>query len=262
MLALENTMNKIKINNKILNKVGKAIKDFDLIQDKDRILVALSGGKDSWTMLHILAQLREKAPIDFKLTAVTVDPGFEGFRTDLIEKYLKENNFEYVLRDTNMIDILKGNLNPGSSFCSFCARLRRGVLYTFARENGFNKIALGHHCDDTIETLLLNQFYSGQIKAMPPKLYADDGKNIVIRPMIYVKESEIKTYTSFSNFPIICCKCPVCSDSGMKRKQIKKLLSEMEAEHEGIKSNILNSLTNVAPSHLLDTDLFPALIKK
>lgn len=154
-----------------------------------------------------------------------------------------------------MVEILRKKLNPGSSFCSFCARLRRGVLYNLAPELGCNKIALAHHCDDTIETLLLNQFFSGQLKAMPPKLFSNDGRNIVIRPMLYIKEKDIAAYAKKYKFPIICCKCPIRSSPDNKRKYIKKLLTKLETKNPHLKSNLLNSLSNVTPSHLMDKNL-------
>jgi len=243
------------LEDKLLSKVGKAIEDYSLIEEGDNILVALSGGKDSWTLLHLLELLRKRAPIKFSLKVATVHPGFEGFETDLLEAYLRSRGFEYIIKRTRMLEVIREKLNPDSSFCSFCARLRRGILYNLAPELGCNKIALAHNCDDTIETLLLNQFYSGQLKAMPPKLFSDVGRNIVIRPMIYLKEADIAKYADAKKFPIIYCKCPVYNDQNMKRKQIKKLLAELEIKNPGTKSNILTALSNVVPSHLMDTDL-------
>jgi len=230
---------------------GRAIGDFGLIENRDRILVALSGGKDSFTLLHILESLRRRAPVAFSLIAVTVHPGFPGFQTTLIEEYLKARDFEYRVVHAPIHKLMLEKLTPDDTPCALCARLKRGVLYTQARELGCTKIALGHHRDDFIETLLLNQFYNGKIKAMSPFLRADDGRNVVIRPLVYVPEDDIIQYASLSGFPITCCACPACGDQDLKRAKIKNLLAGLEQERPGIKASLLAALAAVDHRHLL-----------
>jgi len=230
---------------------GRAIGDFGLIQDHDRILVALSGGKDSWTLLHMLDNLRQRAPISFSLIAITVHPGFPGFDTGLMEDYLGAHDFEYQVVPAPIHRLLLDKLGPDDTACAFCARIRRGVLYTRARELGCTKIALGHHREDFIETLLLNQFYNGKIKAMSPLLNADDGWNVVIRPLVYVPEADIIRYAAQAGFPIACCACPACGDPDMKRGKIKNILADLEREQPGIKASLLAALADVEHRHLL-----------
>lgn len=231
--------------------VGKAIGDFGLINHGDRVMIALSGGKDSWTLLHTLSLLRDRAPVDYSLVAVTVHPGFPGFRTDAIESYLTERGFEYHVIPARIHEAMLSLLRPGDNPCSLCARLRRGVLYTEAQKLGCTKIALGHHRDDFIETLLLNILYNGRIKAMSPMLKADDGLNTVIRPLVYVPEEDTIAYAREKGFPVTCCACPACGDPDMKRARIKKLLSDLEREHPGIKSSMLSALGVIDMRHLL-----------
>jgi tRNA 2-thiocytidine biosynthesis protein TtcA len=230
---------------------GRAIGDFDMIQDHDRILVALSGGKDSWTLLHVLESLRRRAPISFSLIAVTVHPGFPGFQTGLMEEYLRAHDFEYRIISAPIHQLMLEKLTPDDTPCALCARIRRGVLYTRARDLGCTKIALGHHREDFIETLLLNQFYNGKIKAMAPTLIADNGMDIVIRPLVYVPEDDIIRYATLTGFPIACCACPACGDPDMKRGKIKKLLAGLEQEQPGIKASLLAALSDVEHRHLL-----------
>ena len=241
-----------KIEHDIRRLVGQAIGDFGLIEDGDRILVALSGGKDSWTLLHMLESLRRRAPVTFTLTALTVHPGFPGFQTDGIEASCRDRGFEHSVVQAPIHELMLEKLDPDDIPCALCSRIRRGVLYTQAAERGCTKIALGHHRDDIIETLLLNQFYNGTIKAMAPLLRADDGRNVVIRPLVYVPEEEIIAFASAAGFPIACCACPACGDPGQKRVQVKKLLTEWEARHPGIKASLLASLGDVQLRHLLD----------
>jgi len=229
---------------------GRAIGDFGLINDQDRILVGLSGGKDSWTLLHTLECLRQRAPIRFSLVPVTVHPGFPGFDTGAIEGYLRSQAYEYRIVRAPIHETMIEKLSPDDTACSLCARLRRGVLYTQAAELGCTKIALGHHRDDFIETLLLNQLYNGKIKAMAPLLYADDGRNVVIRPLVYVAEDDIIRYAAAKGFPVTCCACPSCGDPDMKRVKIKKLLDGLEREERGIKSSLLAALSDVDHRHL------------
>jgi tRNA 2-thiocytidine biosynthesis protein TtcA len=237
--------------------VGKAIGDFGLIQNNDRILVALSGGKDSWTLLRILTRLQERAPIRFSLVAVTVHPGFPGFQTGLIEAYLQEQGYDYRIVKAPVHELMLEKLRPDDTPCSLCARIKRGVLYTQARELGCTRIALGHHREDFIETLLMNQFYNGKIKAMSPLLAADDGHNLVIRPLVYVPEDVIIRYASEAGFPITCCACPACGDQDLKRSQIKLLLSTLESEQPGIKASLLAALGDVDARHLLVREALP-----
>ena len=230
---------------------GRAIGDFGLIENHDRILVALSGGKDSWTLLHVLDDLRRRAPVTFSLVAVTVHPGFPGFDTSALERYLQERGFEYRVVQAPVHDLLIEKLGPGETPCGLCSRIKRGVLYTQARELGCTRIALGHHRDDFIETLLLNQFFNGKIKAMAPLLHADDGVNIVIRPLVYVPEEDILRYAAAAGFPVTCCACPACGDPDQKRVQMKQLLAELEQKHPGIKASLLAALGDVEGRHLL-----------
>lgn len=239
------------LESRIRRLAGKAVGDFDLIQSNDRILVALSGGKDSWTLLHVLDGLKKRAPVNFSLVAVTVHPGFPGFQTGMIEAYLRERGYEYRIVHAPIHEIMLEKLKPEDTPCSLCTRIRRGVLYTQAIEHGCTKVALGHHSDDFIETLLLNQFYNGTIKAMAPLLYAEDGRNVVIRPLVYVHEDIIIRYASAARFPITCCACPSCGDPDMKRVRIKKLLSSLEQEQPGIKASLLAALGDIDLRHLL-----------
>jgi tRNA 2-thiocytidine biosynthesis protein TtcA len=236
---------------RIRKLVGRAIGDYGLIRNHDRILVALSGGKDSWTLLRVLTRLQERAPISFSLVAVTVHTGFPGFETGLIEAYLREQGCDYRIVKAPVHELMLEKLGPDDTPCSLCARIKRGVLYTQARELDCTRIALGHHREDFIETLLLNQFYNGKIKAMSPLLAADDGRTIVIRPLVYVPEDEIISYASGAGFPITCCACPACGDQDLKRAQIKRLLLTLEREQPGIKASLLAALGNVESRHLL-----------
>lgn len=236
---------------RIRRLAGRAIGDFGMIQDGDRILLGLSGGKDSWTLLHILSKLRERAPVRFDLLPVTVHPGFPGFDTTGIEAYLKEQGYECRIVHAPIFETMQTKLAEGERPCSLCSRIRRGVLYTQARESGCAKVALGHHLDDFIETLLLNQFYNGKIKAMSPYLRADDGKSVVIRPLVYVPEQEIIRFAAEAGFPVTCCACPSCGDPDMKRMKIKGLLAALEQEQPGIKANLLSALGDVDMRHLL-----------
>ena len=243
----------------LARRVGRAIKDFKMIQDGDRILCAMSGGKDSYAMLHLLDHLRRRAPVRFELMAVTVDQGYRGFQTDVLERYFKEKGYAYHIERTNIAEVIDDTMPLGDTHCSMCARLRRGVLYRLAPDLGCNKIALGHHADDLLETLLMSQFYNGEICSMPPILKARDGRNIVIRPLCYVWEEEIIRFTGEAGFPVICCACPACGDNSLKRKQMKLLLQRLEADHSGIKASLLRALSNIRTEHLLDRRFIPAL---
>ena len=240
---------------RIRKLIGRAIGDFNLIEAGDRIAVGVSGGKDSYTLLHILDRLRRRAPVHYELVAVNIDAGFPGYRKETIAAHLRENGFAHRMETTGSYRIIEEKRRPGSSYCSFCARLRRGVLYTVAEELGCNKIALGHHLDDFIETLLLNQFYVGTLAAMSPKLLADNGRQTVIRPLVYVEEQEIIAFTRTNAFPVICCACPVCGQVNQKRKKMKRLIAELARDNPHLKHSMLGALGNVHPRHLLDKKL-------
>jgi tRNA 2-thiocytidine biosynthesis protein TtcA len=244
-----------KLFHAIRKKTGRAIGDFNLIEEGDRILIGVSGGKDSYTLLHILDALRRRAPVKYELIPVNVDSGFPGFRKQVLEEHLEECGFDYRMKSTNCYEIIETKRRPGSSYCSFCARLRRGVLYSMADELGCNKIALGHHLDDFIETLLLNQFYVGTLGAMSPKLAADNGRHVVIRPLVYVEEAEIIQFTRENAFPVICCACPVCGQVDQKRQRMKRLIRELAKENSHLKKSLIGALSNVHPRHLLDKKL-------
>lgn len=244
-----------KLFQKLRRSTGKAIGDFGLIEDGDRILVGVSGGKDSYALLHILESLRTRAPIRYELVAANVDSGFPGFRKEVVEQHLIEHGFEYRMEPTNCYEIIETKKRPGTSYCSFCARLRRGVLYSLADKLGCNKIALGHHLDDFIETLLLNQFYAGSLKAMSPKLFADNGRHTVIRPLVYVEEGDIIRFMRQHQLPVICCACPVCGEVDQKRKRMKLLIRELSQENPHLKRSMIHALSNVHLRHLLDRNL-------
>ena len=235
--------------------MGKAIGDYNLIEEGDRVAIGLSGGKDSYTLLHILSELRRRAPIRYELVPITIDSGYPGFRSDIIVQHLEEHGFRYHLEKSNHFDIIKEKRRPDSSFCSICARLKRGSLYTLAKQFGCNKLALGHHLDDFIETLLLNQFFVGSLKAMAPSMLADNGETTVIRPLVYVEEKEIIQFSRENQFPVVCCCCPVCGTADMQRKKMKLLLTELQKSIPHVKRSLLRALANVQPRHLLDQRL-------
>ena len=236
----------------ITRLVGKAIGDFGLIEDGDRILVALSGGKDSWTLLLALRELQRKAPISYQIGAVTVHPGQEIFDCARIQERLSDENIPYWIIPADIVNVVKENLTPGTSPCSFCARLRRGILYTFAAEQRWNKIALGHHLDDFIETLLLNLFFNGSIKGMSPNLLADDRRNRIIRPLVYVREGLTRQYAQDAGVPIVGCSCGFQGMTASRRRWIKELLSQIESEVPEVKSSLLAAMGRVQHRHLLE----------
>ena len=242
---------------RIAKKTTKAIKDFNLIEDGDRIMVGLSGGKDSWALMQTLDNLRQRAPITFSLVAVNVDSGYKDFKHDVIAKTCEARGWEYRIEHTSIGDVMDDLLDANATPCSLCARLRRGVLYRIAREAGATKIALGHHLDDFVETLLLNLFFAGALKAMPARLVSDDGQHVVIRPLVYVGEDEARLYAKECGLPIIGCCCPACGDLSLQRQRVKRLIMDLEVEHPGAKQSMLKALGNVMPRHLLDTRLNP-----
>ena len=242
---------------RVAKKTTKAIIDYQMIEDGDRVMVGLSGGKDSWALLQTLDILRQRAPINFSLVAVNVDSGYKDYKHDVIARTCEANGWELRIEHTEIGELIEDILEADKTPCSLCARLRRGVLYRIAGELGANKIALGHHADDFIETLLLNLFFAGSLKAMPAKLVSDDGAHVVIRPLVYVGEDEARQYAKERELPIIGCCCPACGDLALQRQRVKKMLMQLELEHPGIKGSMLKALGNVAPRHLLDTRLNP-----
>jgi tRNA 2-thiocytidine biosynthesis protein TtcA len=243
---------------RVSKKTTKAITDFNLIEDGDRIMVGLSGGKDSWALMQILDNLRQRAPIDFSLIAVNVDSGYKDFKHGVIARTCEERGWEYRIEHTSIGEVMDDILDANATPCSLCARLRRGVLYRIASEVGATKIALGHHLDDFIETLLLNLFFAGALKAMPARLVSDSGEHVVIRPLAYVGEDEARLYTKEVGLPIIGCCCPACGDLSLQRQRVKRLIMDLEVEHSGVKQSMLKALGNVMPRHLLDTRLNPS----
>lgn len=244
-----------RLETRLQSQVGRAIGDFKMIEDGDTVLVCLSGGKDSYTMLSVLMALQKRAPVDFKLIAMNLDQKQPGFPEDVLPNYLKKVGVEYVIVEADTYSIVKEKVPEGKTTCSLCSRLRRGVIYRTAKELGANKIALGHHRDDIVNTFFLNMFFGGKMKAMPPKLATDNGDHIVIRPLAYCAEKEIAAYARAMEFPIIPCN--LCgSQENLQRKKVKEMLLEWERQAPGRIDNIFAALQNVVPSHLADTGLF------
>lgn len=249
-----------KLEHRLKRAVGKAIADFNLIEEGDRILVAISGGKDSWALLHILNEMRKRAPVHYEIIAANIDQGYAGFRQDVVEDYVDAKGFEYHMEFFNIAKMIEEKTAPGETPCALCARMRRGVLYGLAQKHGCNKIALGHHADDFIETFLLNTFFVGRSASMAPKLTSDDGKNMVIRPLVYATEGEIAAFVKKMDFPVICCNCPImCGDTvhgDYKRRMVKKMIEQLEEVVPHIRQSLLSSLGNVNPTHMLDQRLY------
>jgi tRNA 2-thiocytidine biosynthesis protein TtcA len=247
--------NFIKLRNSLISATGKAIGDYNMIEEGDTVLVCMSGGKDSHAMLMILLALQERAPIDFKLIAMNLDQKQPGFPEHILPEYLKKLGVDYRIVEADTYSIVKEKIPEGKTTCSLCSRLRRGVIYTTAKELSTNKIALGHHRDDMVETLFLNMFFGAKLKAMPPKLSANDGQLIVIRPLAYCTEKDIAAYARAMEFPII--PCDLCgSQENLQRQKVKDMLQAWEREQPGRINNIFRAMTNVEPSHLADTELY------
>jgi tRNA 2-thiocytidine biosynthesis protein TtcA len=248
-----------KLERRLHSKVGDAIVDFGLIEDGDRVMVCVSGGKDSYALLDLLLHLQRRAPIDFTLVAVNVDQGWPGYATDVIASHLISRGVAHrMVQKHEIAEVVERVLRPeetGATPCSLCSRLRRGVLYGLAAELGATKIALGHHLDDLCETLLLNIFYGGQISTMPPKLVSDDGKNIVIRPMAYVEERDLVAWAAAKDYSVVRCSCPTCGLPDQQRQVLKRLLAQMQIEHPRLKTQMLAAMKNVRATHLLDRSI-------
>ena len=243
-----------RLERRLLRDAARAIEDFGLVEAGDKILVAVSGGKDSYVLLHLLSRLRERAPIDFDLVAVNLDQGHPGFPAHVVEGHLRSLGVPYRMLRQDTLTIVKRVVPEGGTYCSACSRLRRGILYNAAVEMGCNKIALGHHRDDLIETLLMSALYAGRLMTMPVKLRSDDGRNVVIRPLAYAAEEEIAAFAEAMRFPIV--PCDLCgSQPNLMRKRVKALIGELSAEHPAVKGNLLSALSRVVPSHLLDREL-------
>ncbi|WP_445426725.1 tRNA 2-thiocytidine(32) synthetase TtcA [Alishewanella sp. HL-SH06] len=244
-----------KLHKRLRRGVGQAIADFGMIEEGDKIMVCLSGGKDSFTMLDILMNLQQSAPVNFSLIAVNLDQKQPGFPAEVLPQYLNQLGIEYLIVTEDTYSIVKDKIPEGKTTCSLCSRLRRGILYRTAKELGATKIALGHHRDDMLETLFLNMFYGGKMKSMPPKLVSDNGEHIVIRPLAYCKEKDIEKYAAAREFPIIPCN--LCgSQDGLQRQVVKEMLQDWDKRFPGRIETMFQAMQNIVPSHLADKSLF------
>ncbi|MDR6177637.1 MULTISPECIES: tRNA 2-thiocytidine(32) synthetase TtcA [unclassified Pseudomonas] len=249
------SVNQNKLQKRLRRLTGEAIADYNMIEDGDKVMVCLSGGKDSYTLLDMLLHLQKVAPIRFEIVAVNLDQKQPGFPEHVLPQYLKELGVEYHILERDTYSVVKEKIPEGKTTCSLCSRLRRGILYTFADEIGATKMALGHHRDDMVETFFLNLFHGGTLKAMPPKLRADDGRNVVIRPLAYCNEKDIEAYAVLREFPIIPCN--LCgSQENLQRKVVKEMLLEWERKTPGRTEIMFRALQNVVPSQLADRELF------
>jgi len=246
------------LEKRLVRKLARASEDFGLIEPNDHIMVCVSGGKDSYGLLHLLRELRRHTPFPFTMVAVNLDQKQPSFPADVLPRFMAENGYDFKVIERDTYSIVTDKIAAGKTYCSLCSRLRRGVLYDTAVELGATKIALGHHRDDAIETLLLNLLYSGQLKSMPPKLRSDDGRNIVIRPLIYCREEELAALAELLRFPII--PCDLCgSQEGLHRNKVKQLIAQLQAENPNVKGNMFSAMSNVRPTHLLDRKLHRAI---
>ncbi len=246
----------VKLERILLHRVGKAVGDFGLIREGDRLAVALSGGKDSFGLLKLLHLLRKRSPIRFEITAVTVHNGSEFFQSELLEDYLRRDEIPFHLERTDITRIVEEKRRPGSPYCSLCARLRRGALYGAALALGCNKLALGHHLDDAAETLLMNLFFEGSLRSMPPKLLAENGRTTVIRPLLYVTESMLADYAAESGFPIIDCGCWLCGKQDQERARMKTLVQDVAERYPQVRRSVLSALGRVEARFLMDRTLY------
>jgi len=254
-LPISTSNNFKRLQARLRGLVGKAIEDFRMIESGDRVMVCLSGGKDSYTLLDILISLQRSAPVSFELIAVNLDQKQPGFPEHVLPDYLTSLGVPFHIIEQDTYSVVKRVIPEGKTMCGLCSRMRRGALYRYAHENGITKIALGHHRDDIIETLFLNMFFGGKLKAMPPKLKSEDGRHVVIRPLAYVGEQEIERYARAREFPLI--PCTLCgSQENMQRKEIKNMLHEWERRYPGRSETLFSSICNVVPSHLADTKAF------
>jgi tRNA 2-thiocytidine biosynthesis protein TtcA len=245
----------VKLEKRLLRLTGQAISDFNMIESGDKVMVCLSGGKDSFSLLEVLLLLRDRAPVHFDIVAVNLDQKQPGFPDDVLPRYLRARGIDFHIETQDTYSVVTRVIPEGKTFCSLCSRLRRGILYRVARELGATKIALGHHRDDILGTFFLNMFYGGRLKAMPPKLVSDDGRNVVIRPLAYVKEADLARYAQVKQFPIIPCN--LCgSQDNLKRKEVKRMLLEWERRFPGRVENTFNALSRITLSHLMDSMLF------
>lgn len=245
------------LDRRLTRAFSRAIRDFDMLEDGDRVMVCVSGGKDSYTMLHLLRELSHRAPIRFELKVVNVDQGHPGYPADRLRTYMKREDYDFTMVEEDTYSIVTEKIPEGKTFCSLCSRLRRGILYRVARELGCTKIALGHHRDDILQTLFLNLMFAGQLAAMPPKLVSQEG-HIVIRPLAYCAEEDVSAFSRAMEFPIL--PCDLCgSQDNLQRKIVGKMLDDLEQEHPGMKAVMLAATQNVRPSHLLDKGLWSAL---
>ena len=243
-----------KLEKRLCREVGKAIVDYQMIEQGDKVMVCLSGGKDSYAMLDILLKLQARAPIQFELIAVNLDQKQPGFPADVLPAYLQKKGIQFHIENQDTYSIVKDKIPDGKTMCSLCSRLRRGILYRVAKELGCTKIALGHHRDDMLQTLLLNMFFGGKLKGMPPKLQSDNGEHIVIRPLAYVDERDLVKWAAVQQYPII--PCTLCgSQENLQRKQVGLMLKEWQTKHPGRLDNMLHAMQNVVPSHLMDAKL-------